>query len=1124
MYCRNIIRLTQSMSSVRSSSFSTTNRDTGVTTLPKTQTSNIMNGRIVWLFHLLYSTGAALQMTGPSTYEARVGSIAQIPCTFTADILPADPRFFAVVWDLEGKQILKYDNIVTSTNPRYSLDIDQALNGIAHLTISNTFLSDGGIYTCSVTNSPVLREKEIKVKISGAALQMTGPSTYEARVGSIAQIPCTFTADILPADPRFFAVVWDLEGKQILKYDNIVTSTDPRYSLDIDQALNGIAHLTISNTFLSDGGIYTCSVTDSPILRVKEIKVKISGGALQMTGPSTYKARVGSIAHIPCNFTADNLPADPRYFTVFWYLEGKRILSYDKTVTSTNPRFSLDGDQALNGIADLIISNTLLSDGGIYKCSVNYSSFPMDREISMNVSARPLISILNKSVQRNTENNLTCMANGFFPNNINVTWYKDGEVLKNQLMGEPLQYDNGTYQVNSTVTITPNNDDRNKTFSCRIQHVSLQEPLQEDFQLLYEGVNNQEFQSESSLHVGIIIGIVIPVVITIIGIIAAVVLRKKICRKAPSNVNDTSPTSPEQRGGQQVKDNTQLEESQELLSTNEVAEENPSDASKNIKQTPTKPSWSTGKTGGKSLGSPEQHLPPKDLQVSPRSRQSFAEQPPNQSEESNTTITPAKRPKENPNTPHNRQLPEIGEITVPELIAGKKATLSCRICNYIPGEHKVSWHVKEKSTGDVIAANYDRKKHESIEKDKDSDDPNTHITYLALVPVEKSDEGSDFILRLDLPDSACPIERRTGPILVKVAEENPSDASKNIKQTPTKPSWSTGKTGGKSLGSPEQHLPPKDLQVSPRSRQSFAEQPPNQREESNTTITPAKRPKENPNTPHNLAEENPSDASKNIKQTPTNPSWSTGKTGGKSLGSPEQHLPPKDLQVSPRSRQSFAEQPPNQREESNTTITPAKRPKENPNTPHNRQLPEIGEITVPELIAGKKATLSCTIYNYIPGEHKVSWHVKLKSTGDVIGANYDGKKHQSIEKDIDSDDTYITYLALVPVEKSDEGSDFILRLDLPDSARPIERRTGPILVEERIRGKKKNKLCESIKEGKDQCTESPTTLAEDNKPQSSDQQQTCKPENETSKESSEEQPKCPVKVEKKDNTDTVLAL
>lgn len=114
----------------------------------------------------------------------------------------------------------------------------------------------------------------------------------------------------------------------------------------------------------------------------------------------------------------------------------------------------------------------------------------------MSSTAQPLISILNKSVQRNTENTLTCMANGYFPHDINVNWYKDGEVLKNQLMGEPLQYDNGTYQVNSTLTITPNDDDRNKTFSCRIQHVSLQGPLQEDFQLIYQGVNNQKVQSD----------------------------------------------------------------------------------------------------------------------------------------------------------------------------------------------------------------------------------------------------------------------------------------------------------------------------------------------------------------------------------------------------------------------------------------------------------------------------------------------------------------------------------------------------------------------------------------------------------------------------------------------------
>ncbi|XP_077303629.1 natural cytotoxicity triggering receptor 3 ligand 1-like [Lithobates pipiens] len=357
---------------------------------------------------------------------------------------------------------------------------------------------------------------------TGAALQMTGPSTYEARVGSNAHIPCTFTADTLPVDPKNFIVFWYLEKNLILQYDKIVTS-DPRYSLDEAQALNGIADLTISNTFLSDGGTYTCSVTKEPSRKVKEIKVEISGGALQMTGPSNYEVRVGSIAHIPCTFTADTLPADPRYFAVVWHFEGKLILSYNNTVIPTDPRYSLDKDRALNGNAGLTVSNLSLSDGGVYTCSVNYSSFPMEREIRMNVSAQPLLSILNKNVQRNTENILTCMASGFFPNDINVTWYKDGEVLKNQSMGEPLQYDNGTYQVNSTVTITPSDDDQNKMLSCRIQHVSLEEPLREDFHITYQ---------ESSSQAGMIIGIVIAV----IGIIAAVIWwKRKLCIKEEEN-------------------------------------------------------------------------------------------------------------------------------------------------------------------------------------------------------------------------------------------------------------------------------------------------------------------------------------------------------------------------------------------------------------------------------------------------------------------------------------------------------------------------------------------------------------------------------------------------------------
>ncbi|XP_073492262.1 uncharacterized protein [Aquarana catesbeiana] len=665
-----------------------------------------MNARTVWLLHLLYSTGAALQMTGPSTYEARVGSIAQIPCTFTADKLPADPRYFAVVWDLEGKHILSYDNIVTSADPRYSLDIDQALNGIAHLTISNTFLSDGGIYTCSVTDSPIEREKKIKVEISGGALQMTGPSTCVARVGSSAHIPCTFTADKLPADPKYFTVFWNLKEKRILSYDKNVTSTNPRYSLDKDRALNGIADLTIFHTLLSDGGIYTCLVNYSSFLMDRKISMDVSGGALQMTGPSTCVARVGSIAHIPCTFTADKLPADPRYFTVFWNLKEKLILSYDKNVTSTNPRYSLDKDQALNGIADLTISNTLLSDGGIYTCSVNYSSFLMDRKISMNVSARPLISILNKSVQRNTENNLTCMANGFFPNNINVTWYKDGEVLKNQSMGEPLQYDNETYQVNSTVTITPSDDDRNKTFSCRIQHVSLQEPLQEDFQLTYQ---------ESSSYVGIIISIVI------VGVIIIAVVwwrRKKICRKEKKSANKTRENQPKHS------ETLLQKEKKEKQSANKTRENQPKHSETLLQKEEEKEKQSANKTRE------------------------------NQPKHSETLLQKEEEKAELPD-------PEIGEIMVPELKEGEPATLECRIYNFKEGQHQVKWHQTQEDKMINVCKN-------SLEKrDYTYNDQTTYIATLTLPAVQMSDCGTKYVCEVQFSGPRLPIQKKTEPIQVK---------------------------------------------------------------------------------------------------------------------------------------------------------------------------------------------------------------------------------------------------------------------------------------------------------------------------------------------------------------------
>ncbi|XP_072273409.1 uncharacterized protein [Pyxicephalus adspersus] len=171
---------------------------------------------------------------------------------------------------------------------------------------------------------------------------------------------------------------------------------------------------------------------------------------------------------------------------------------------------SFDEQSARKGNASLIIHNVTIANHGTYKCLVTYGPHQKYREIQLSVYAKPVLSILSYNVRRNTESALTCMATGFFPVDIGITWYRDGEVLKNQFMGKPNKNKDRTYQMKSFTTITPSDDNENKTFTCRIQHVSLPEALQEDFQLVYE---------ETSFTMAIVVGVVLVVLIaTVIGI------------------------------------------------------------------------------------------------------------------------------------------------------------------------------------------------------------------------------------------------------------------------------------------------------------------------------------------------------------------------------------------------------------------------------------------------------------------------------------------------------------------------------------------------------------------------------------------------------------------------------
>ncbi|XP_075175659.1 uncharacterized protein LOC142246482 [Anomaloglossus baeobatrachus] len=122
----------------------------------------------------------------------------------------------------------------------------------------------------------------------------------------------------------------------------------------------------------------------------------------------------------------------------------------------------------------------------MYKCSVIYGLEMKEKEVRLDIGIPPQVTVTKKTVVVNVESVLRCSATGFYPVDIDIKWFKDGEKLNGISTEDPRRNPDGTFSVDSTVTIIPTEEDREQIFSCRVYHDFLQEPLETDFRLVYE--------------------------------------------------------------------------------------------------------------------------------------------------------------------------------------------------------------------------------------------------------------------------------------------------------------------------------------------------------------------------------------------------------------------------------------------------------------------------------------------------------------------------------------------------------------------------------------------------------------------------------------------------------------
>ncbi|CAH2219151.1 signal-regulatory beta-1-like isoform X3 [Pelobates cultripes] len=127
---------------------------------------------------------------------------------------------------------------------------------------------------------------------------------------------------------------------------------------------------------------------------------------------------------------------------------------------------------AKEGIFTLFLHNVTIADQGGYTCDVFYGKDNGKAKIDLCIEASPTIKISNISLKWNMLNQVYCWVTGFYPEEMNMTWFKNGIPLLNAHVDKKRNAD-GTYSVISSVNVTPNANDEYVIIECQVEHSSL---------------------------------------------------------------------------------------------------------------------------------------------------------------------------------------------------------------------------------------------------------------------------------------------------------------------------------------------------------------------------------------------------------------------------------------------------------------------------------------------------------------------------------------------------------------------------------------------------------------------------------------------------------------------------
>lgn len=199
---------------------------------------------------------------------------------------------------------------------------------------------------------------------------------------------------------------------------------------------------------------------------------------------SDIQASPDTNAALPCNvmLSATENNTVQSGITVRWVKNGSEIASFGKGSTQIKEGFSWDTADFINGDFSLVILKASFDLQGVYECTVSYNvTILHSSNVTFSILASPALSVPQQWVVLETNTQLKCHADGFYPPPVSFSWTRAGHVVQPPYQVEGELTPDGYYRAVGNLTFYPSREDQNVTFGCKVLHNGNYQ--EKDFQL-----------------------------------------------------------------------------------------------------------------------------------------------------------------------------------------------------------------------------------------------------------------------------------------------------------------------------------------------------------------------------------------------------------------------------------------------------------------------------------------------------------------------------------------------------------------------------------------------------------------------------------------------------------------